>query len=76
MYSDNGSSFVGAEREIRQGIENWKQYQIRDELLQRECQWVFQSPKASHASGLWERLICSTRTALKAMLKESLMGED
>ena len=76
MYSDNGSSFVGAEREIRQAIENWKQYQIRDELLQRECQWVFQPPKASHASGLWERLICSTRTALKAMLKESLMGED
>ena len=76
MYSDNGSSFAGAEREIRQAIENWKQYQIRYELLQRECQWVFQPPKASHASGLWERLICSTRTALKAMLKESLMGED
>ena len=76
MYSDNGSSFAGAEREIRQAIENWKQYQIRDELLQRECQWVFQPPKASHANGLWEGLICSTRTALKAMLKESLMGED
>ena len=37
---------------------------------------MFQPPKASHASGLWERLICSTRTALKAMLGESLVGED
>ena len=76
MYSDNGTNFVGAEREIRQAIENWNQCQIRDELLQRGCQWVFQPPKASHASGVWERLIRSTRTALKAMLGESLVEED
>ena len=76
MYSDNGTNFVGAEREIRQAIENWNQCQIRDELLQRGCQWVFQPPKASHASGVWERLIRSTRTALKATLGESLVEED
>ena len=32
MYSDNGTNFVGARREIRQAIENWNQCQIRDEL--------------------------------------------
>ena len=69
MYSDNGTNFVCPEREIRQ-------CQIRDELLQRWCQWVFQPPKASHASGVWERLIRSTRTTLKAMLGESLVEED
>ena len=37
---------------------------------------MFQPPKASHASGVWERLIRSTRTALKAMLGESLVEED
>ena len=67
---------MGAKREIRQAIENWNQCQIRDELLQRGCQWVFQPPKASHASGVWERLIRSTRTALKAILGESLVEED
>ena len=76
MYSDNGTNFVCPEREIRQAIENWNQCQIRDELLQRGRQWVFQPPKASHASGVWERLIRSTRTALKAMLGESLVEED
>ena len=76
MYSDNGTNFVCPEREIRQAIKNWNQCQIRDEFLQRGCQWVFQPPKASHASGVWERLIRSTRTALKAMLGESLVEED
>ena len=76
MYSDNGTNFVCPEREIRQAIENWNQCQIRDELLQRGCQWVFQPPTASHASGVWERLIRSTRTALKAILGETLAEED
>ena len=76
MYSDNGTNFVDVERGIRQAIENWNKRQIKDELLQRGCHWVFQPPKASHASGIWERLIGSTRTALKVMLGESLVEED
>ena len=46
MYSDNGTNFVGAELEITQVIENWKQCQIRDEILQRGCQSVFQPPNS------------------------------
>ena len=38
IYSDNGSNFVSAEREITTAIENWNQKQIQDELLQRGCQ--------------------------------------
>ena len=41
IYSDNGSNFVGAEREITTAIEDWNQKQIHDELLQKGCQWVF-----------------------------------
>ena len=76
MYSDKGANFVGAGREIRQAIENWNKRQIKDELLQKGCHRVFQPPKASYASEIWERLITSTRTALKAMLRESLVEED
>ena len=76
IYSDNGSNFVGAEREITTAIEDWYQKQIQDELLQKGCQWVFQPPRASHASGVWERLIRSTRTALKAILGNSLVDEE
>ena len=76
IYSDNRSNFVGAEREITTAIEDWNQKQIQDELLQKGCQRVFQPPRASHTSGVWERLICSTRTALKAILGNSLVDEE
>ena len=76
LYSDNEANFVGAQREIRQAIKNWNQKQIEDELLQKGCQWIFQPPKASHASGVWERLIRSTRAALRAILGESLADEE
>ena len=76
IYSDNGTNFVGAEREIRQAIEDRNQKQILDELLQKRCQWAFQPPKASHASGVWERLIHGMRTAIKAILGESLVNQE
>ena len=76
IYSDNGTNFVGAERELKTAIQNWNQVQIDKELLQKGIQWVFQPPKASHASGVWERLIRSTRKALKAILKERSVDEE
>ena len=76
IHSDNGTNFVGAEREIRESIQTWNQKQIQDQLLQKGCQWVFQPPKASHASGVWERLIRSTRVALRAILGNSLVDEE
>ena len=41
IYSDNGTNFVGAEREIREAIDNWNQKQIQDELLQKGCHWIY-----------------------------------
>ena len=37
---------------------------------------MFQPPKASHANGVWERLIRRARTALKVMLEKSFVEED
>ena len=76
MYSDNGTNFVCTREEIRQAMENWNQHQIKNKLLQRGCHWVFQPPKASHANGVWERLIRRARTALKVIIEKSFVEED
>ncbi|XP_068696913.1 uncharacterized protein [Montipora foliosa] len=76
IHSDNGTNLVGAAREIKEAIAAWNEKHIQDQLLQKGCQWVFQPPKASHASGVWERLIRSTRTVLRAILGNSLVDEE
>ena len=35
IRSDNGTNFVGAERELREGVNRWNQQKIHDQLLQK-----------------------------------------
>ena len=72
---DRGSNFVGAERELRKGLEEWNQQQVDSELLQRGCKWIFQPPTASSMSGVWERLVRSAKTVLKAILGTQVVTE-
>ena len=76
IWSDNGTNFVGVEREMTLAIQQLDQEMIRRSLHEKEiewhCQpikkWHFQPPTASHMSGVWERLIRSVRNTMKAVL--------
>jgi hypothetical protein len=46
MYSDNGTNFIGGERELREAIEDWNTEQIHDYLLQKNIKWFFQYPNS------------------------------
>ena len=77
LRSDNGSNFIGAERELQQAIEQWNHRQIEDELRVRDCDWVFHPPDAPHMSGVWERLIRNIRNlSMKAILGERMVDEE
>ena len=65
---DNGSNFVGSERELKKSLQEWNQGQIERELIQRGCKWIFQPPTASSMSGVWERMVRSAKTVLKSIL--------
>ena len=67
---------MGAERVLREAIQGWNQAQIHDELRQRDIQWSFNLPAASHIGRVWERLIRSIRRALFALSNEREMNED
>ncbi|CAB3996697.1 PREDICTED: uncharacterized protein LOC106632917 [Paramuricea clavata] len=47
-----------------------KNEQISSYLARKECEWLFNPPHASHAGGIWERMIGMTRKTLDAMLQE------
>ncbi|XP_039503038.1 uncharacterized protein LOC120459480 [Pimephales promelas] len=76
IHSDNGTNFVGAERELRNSIENLNQNLINDVLLQRNVKWVFNPPTASHHGGAWERLIRSVRKVLNSILRTQTLDEE
>ena len=68
MRSDNGTNFIGAEKELKEGIRKWNQQIISKAMLQNEVQWIFNPPLASHFGGAWEREIRSIRNVLNGVL--------
>ena len=76
IYSDNGSNFVGADRELKQSLQEWNQSQIADFLSQKEIQWHFNPPAAPHFGGIWERLVQSCKKALKVVLHGQVVTDE
>lgn len=76
MRSDNGTNFVGAERELREALRNLDHNKIGNTMLQRGIKWIFNSPAASHQGGVWERQIRTVRKILNALLKEQTINDD
>jgi hypothetical protein len=68
IYSDNGTNFRGAELDILKAMKIWNQERIRYNLQEKEIEWKFNPPAASHYGGIWERLIRSIRRILYAMV--------
>ena len=67
VYSDNGTNFIGAERELKDSIKDWNEKQVQDWLLQRDIRWKFNPPTASNFGGIWEREIRSVRKVMNGL---------
>ncbi|XP_062542376.1 uncharacterized protein LOC134210345 [Armigeres subalbatus] len=66
IYSDRGTNFVGADRELQRIHTAINHDEIMREFTTEETEWVFNPPMAPHMGGSWERI---TRT-----VKSNLMG--
>ena len=67
IYSDNGSNFVGAVKELRDGFKRLDKQAICDRLSRQSIEWRFNPPAASHQGGVWERVIRSVRKIMLAL---------
>lgn len=76
MRSDNGTNFVGAEKELRVAIESLNELKIEKTLQQKGIKWMFNSPAASHQGGVWERQIRTARRILGALVREQTLTDD
>ena len=76
LWSDNGSNFTGAERELGNWLKGLNQEKITDNLAGRKIVWKFNPPSASHRGGIWERLIRSVRKILNSVAGRQSMDEE
>ena len=52
IWSDNGTNFIGAEKELRESIEKWNVANIAAELAHKGIKWRFNPPSAPHQGGI------------------------
>ena len=77
MISDNGTNFVGADREFKEYVAAWNKERVEEHLFQQGIRWKFNPPAAPHFEGVWERLVRSCKKAMYAVLgNQSSVTED
>lgn len=66
MYSDNGTNFVGAQREMAAIIKKGGPMMAKEGI-----EWRFNPPAGPHFGGLWEAAVKSTKFHLKRVMGET-----
>lgn len=65
LYSDNGTTFVGANKLLKEAYDVFSSEQIQDKirffLRDLEVSWTFIPPNAPHFGGLWEAAVKSLK---------------
>ena len=59
IWSDNGTNFIGAEKQLREIVKKGNIVNIAAELAHKGIKWRFNPPSAPHQGGIWERLVRS-----------------
>ena len=73
MLSDNGSQFVGAEKELRHMVNGLDEEEVKEFCGEREMQWKFITPAAPHQNGCAEALVKTSKSALKKAIGSQIL---
>ena len=76
IVSDNGTNFVGAEREFAEYVAACIKKGIEEHLIQRGIRWNFNPLAAPHFGGVCEQLMRSCKKAMYAVLGNTLVTEN
>ena len=77
MWSDNGTNFVRADREIRQLHRSIDEQKVKKHVSKRGMKWHFNPPGAPHFGGAFEALVkLVKRTLYRTLANASLSDEE
>ena len=76
LRSDNGTNFIGAERELREAVAALNHDQIEGALSQVRIHWSFNPPAGLHHGGVCERMIRLVRRVLSSVLRQQTLDDN
>jgi hypothetical protein len=77
VLSDNGTNFVGAEKEIHQKLQELDRQKIVETTSQhRPIHWEFNPPSAPHFGGVFESMVKSAKRAIRAILGDAAITDE
>ena len=78
IRSDQGTNFIGASNELCAEVNSLSEFDsvVHEALLAKDIEWVFNTPKASHHGGIWERMVRSIRKILDALLTQQTLTDE
>lgn len=80
IYSDNGSNFVGAKREIKEVMELLRSTTTNDAIVNfstvRDLRWHQIPPRAPHFGGLWESAVRRMKVLLRKLSPHPLTYDE
>lgn len=75
IHSDNGSNFVGANRELRSYFASERgKRTVPDAMVNLGIQWHFNPPSAPHFGGLWEAAVREAKRHLSKLVKNAVFN--
>ena len=75
MYSDNGTNFTGASKELKEVVSHLDHQKVNDFATALNIVWKFNPPSAPHMGGAWERLVRSVKEILTAIMKDRVLTD-
>ena len=76
IYSDNGSNFRSADRELKEAVQKWDKDNLDKQLSDIGITWVFGPAKCGSYGGVWERLIGLVKKHLKSVIGDQVLELD
>ncbi|XP_028395811.1 uncharacterized protein LOC114519832 [Dendronephthya gigantea] len=73
VISDNGTSFVGAEKELRELFKEGRR-QMEDFSVSHKFKLLFNTPLSPHQGGVFESMVKQTKSALKVIVGQQTLS--
>ena len=72
LRSDQGTNFIGAEKELKEEVNKLKQHagEVHEAALHLGIDWRFHPPHASHFGGVWEHQIRTNSKLLNTLMTQ------